>query len=210
MSSFLARPSLTRARSMSIGCQSRRELLWPCRPSLSSRKQASARPIFSQSLVMVSLPSSVNCSKKPSPGIILAWRLTLGPAMHGQRRVWHTYRLVAGSEWGCPALPPSFFGKKFWRVSWLFLKFSKFLDSTSPSTIMSASIPQPNVVVGLASSIPAGPARCARGKPKSFSTRLRTGSVCVRPSEKSAKVRSIPLVVAAVCLRASAICCTVN
>lgn len=132
MSSFLARPSLTRARSMSIGCQSRRELLWPCRPSLSSRTQASARPIFSQSLVMVSLPSSVNCSKKPSPGIILAWRLTLGPAMHGQRRVWHTYRLVAGSEWGCPALPPSFFGKKFWRVSWLFLKFSKVFGQHQP------------------------------------------------------------------------------
>lgn len=50
-----------------------------------------------------------------------------------------THRLVAG-EWGCPALPPSFFGKKFWTIFLAFSKvFQKFLDTSSPSSVMSTS-----------------------------------------------------------------------
>lgn len=54
------------------------------------------------------------------------------------------------------------------------------------------------------------PSSVCQGKPKSFSTGLRAGSVRIRPLGEAAKAHSIPLVIAVVCLRAFATCCTVN
>lgn len=54
------------------------------------------------------------------------------------------------------------------------------------------------------------PSSVCQGKPKSFSTGLRAGSVRIRPLGESAKAHSIPLAITVVCLRAFATCCTVN
>lgn len=54
------------------------------------------------------------------------------------------------------------------------------------------------------------PSSVCQGKPKSFSSGLRAGSVRIRPLGKLAKAHSIPLVITVVCLRAFATCCTVN
>lgn len=109
---------------------------------------------------------------------------------------------------GVPGTTRSFFGKKFWTISWPFLKFFKsFWTAPAHPPACQPSATKCGCRLGVVDTDQPSSV-CQRGKRKSFSTRLRAGSVRVRPSEKSAKERSIPLVVAVVCLRAFATCCT--
>lgn len=109
-------------------------------------------------------------------------------------------------------LPP-FLGRSFGQFSWPFLKF--FKSFWTPPAHPASCQPQFFNQVWL----PAWrrryrPAQLGvpepRGRPKSFSTRLRVGSVRVRPLRESAKVPPIPLGIPSVCLRAFTTCCKAN